>query len=120
MKQRTNIERILRIILERAESPHIVIGPLVQDPRSPWQDTHIVISTAKNGKWECAVVTFEDGDLRNRFIFALSEAAITDRDGMVIHDCDDELYAAELCEALWPGEEITGERKRIEAERTRH
>jgi hypothetical protein len=117
-KERTNIERILRIILERAESPHIVIGPLVQILGEP--HPHIVISTAKNGKWECAVVTFEDGDLRNRFIFALSEAAITDRDGMVIHDCDDELYAAELCETLWPGEEITGVRKRIEAERTRH
>jgi len=35
----------------------------------------------------------------------------------VIHDCDDELQMARLCEILWPCERITDLRKAVERER---
>jgi hypothetical protein len=34
----------------------------------------------------------------------------------IIHDTEDELTAARLCETLWPGEHITALRKAVEAE----
>ena len=36
---------------------------------------------------------------------------------LVVHDTDDELYMAKVCETLWPGERISRIRAEIEAER---
>jgi hypothetical protein len=109
---------IAKFILRYTDSPHIVIGP------ATWQP-----SDGTAGKrWYCTIAASEAGRGRRCDQVCLAGidpqaerteimAAFIPLGALVLHDTDDELYMARLCEALWPGPTITRLRQTVEAER---
>jgi hypothetical protein len=109
---------IAKFILRDTNSPHIVIGPATWQPSDGtagkrWYCT-IAASEAGRGFRCDQVVLSPDSpqEDRGRII-----AAFVAHRPLVIHDVDDELYMARLCEILWPDPKITRLRQTVEAER---
>jgi hypothetical protein len=106
------IERIADHVLRDTNDTNVVIGPLVEREDQPHPYFTIATSEAKRG-FRCDQISINSPELRALVVLALMQ-----RRPLVIHDTDDELYMARLCEALWPGERITTLRKQIERERS--
>lgn len=111
-------EAVRHILRDRADD-NVVVGPLCWRPSDGlcakiW---YFSVGTAGKGSgFRCDQMIVEEGvnghEPRAAFIMAL-----VSRPPIVIHDVDDELHAARLCECLWPGERITKLRERVETER---
>ena len=102
-------------LADRADN-HVVVGPLCWHPNdSGGKDWYVIVATsgAEDGFRHDQIVV-PDGDPSYR---AAVLRELCQRRPLVIHDCDDELYMARLCETLWPSERITDLRKAIERER---
>jgi hypothetical protein len=95
----------------------LVFGPVVTNPLTEgWYFT--ISSAGKEGFRVDQIVTADaDFDMAIAWRNAIKMALMINRRPLVVHDCDDELYMARLCETLWPGEKITALRKALEAER---
>jgi hypothetical protein len=110
-------EIVDRVLHERGDI-HVVVGPLVHRP----DDGHyfIVSSCGEDKDMRCdgVYLAFEPEELRAAVRQDIVLELIARRP-IVVHDTGDELYAAKLCEILWPGERITRIRKAIEQERVR-
>jgi hypothetical protein len=99
-----------------ALSPHIVIGPIVWEAANRKRRWYFTIATAEAG-----VANF---DQIGSDELKLTEAAraslllpLVQSPPVVIHDCDDEVEMARLCEALWPSVKTQKLRLAVEAER---
>jgi len=105
-------------VLRNVNSPHIVIGPAIWQPSdgTAGKRWYVTIAASEAGRgFRCDQVTLSPDspeDDRARII-----TAFVPHRPLVIHDADDELYMARLCEILWPGPKITRLRQTVEAER---
>lgn len=109
------------ILADRADA-HVVVGPLCWRPSDGLSAKIWYFNVATAGKdtgFRCDQIVVEHGGaaasghgMRRAFLVALMS-----RPPIIIHDADDELYMARLCEALWPGERITKLRESVETER---
>ena len=96
-------------------SPHIVLGPIVWQPCDDgarfW---YFVLATANAGLCEVDQIGSRDRAVAEDMRIAVAFAV---RPPVVIHDFDDELEAARVCEMLWPSPKTAKLRAEIEAER---
>jgi hypothetical protein len=110
--------QIAEHVLRNVNSPHIVIGPTTWQPSdgTAGKRWYVTIAASEAGRgFRCdQVILSPDSPEEDR---AGIMAAFVARRPIVIHDVDDELYMARLCETLWPGPEITKLRQAVEAER---
>ncbi len=113
------MEKAVDYILRDTNDINVVVGPTCWRPSDGMAARvwYFVVSTSECGRgWRCdqLVIPPSSDKVAFRAEFLLE---LVRRKPLVIHDTDDELYAARLCETLWPGERITRIRKTIEAER---
>ena len=107
-------------ILGRADGVHVVVGPLRWRPTDGLSGRYwyFVVATADPDRvFRCVQINIPQGneDIGEiRRMQFLSE--LISRLPLVIHDCDDEVAMARLCESLWPGERISQLRAAVEAE----
>jgi hypothetical protein len=110
--------QVAQHVLRNVDSPHIVIGPAAWQPSdgTAAKRWYVTIAASEAGRgFRCdQVVLSPDSPQNDR---ARIMAAFVAHPPLVIHDVDDELYMARLCETLWPGPEITRLRQAVEAER---
>jgi hypothetical protein len=113
-----SVEDFAEYVLRDTTGPEVVVGPVcwrLSDGTTP-RRFYFTVATSDAEGFRCDALwtDAEGGALRARLeLFA----EFIRRGRLVIHDVDDELAMAKLCEALWPGERITAIRKRVEAER---
>jgi myo-inositol-hexaphosphate 3-phosphohydrolase len=90
----------------------------LNDNRTGGHDYFIIAASEQKRGFRCDSIIagegIDGGVLRTRTVLAFAFKA--KNSGLVVHDTDDELYMAKLCEMLWPGERIRV-RKEVEAER---
>jgi hypothetical protein len=114
-------DAIISHTLEGTNDNQVVIGPLVRPPLDKGNDNYFTIATSEAGRgFRLDQITTGDDWKEGLEIRAKAIAAFCFHGagkGMLVHDTDDELYMARLCETLWPGERITRLRKAIEEER---
>ncbi|MFZ3328960.1 MAG: hypothetical protein WA231_25175 [Methylocella sp.] len=104
-------------LLEKSDDLNVIIGPAVHPPiGQDGPDYFIVATSEKNRGFRCDQISVGEGYNRETMRAGLVMALIR-RKPIVIHDTDDELYMAKLCEMLWPGKRITRLREAVEAER---
>lgn len=105
-------------LLTHAHDRQIVLGPVAwikSEGETIWY-FHAITGP----EFQTHSVELEDGSkdeataYRNAVVLAIAR---NQQGGILIHDCDDELYAIRLCEALWPGEEVSRIRAAVEKER---
>ncbi len=118
-------DRIVSHVLAGSNDMQVVIGPLVHPPlgdmRTNGKDYFVIASSEPERGFRCDQLIMGNGlekdgnTYRARIIAAFAQFGIGR--GLLVHDTDDELYMARLCETLWPGERITKLRESIEAER---
>jgi len=112
--------KMVEHVRENADDLNVVIGPAAWQPSDGTTSKvwYFIVATSEKGRgFRCDQIVIADSmgdpdETRRGFI-----AALVRHRPLVIHDTDDELYMARLCETLWPGERITGIRKSIERER---
>ncbi|MFL5267271.1 MAG: hypothetical protein ACJ8AH_11885 [Stellaceae bacterium] len=96
-------------------SPHVLLGPVVRDPRD-------------DGKWYFVVGTGDRFGVHLDCLGAVEEALADELRGslqmamlahppLVVHDFDDELEMARWAERIWPGSKTRKIRSDIESER---
>jgi hypothetical protein len=107
-------------VLADVIEPVVVIGPVVWQPdpdRNGKRRWYFNVSSAGPEGFRTDQLGAEDAALADemRAVFAM---ALVRRRPIVMHDCDDELYMARLCETLWPGPKIQRLRADIERERS--
>jgi hypothetical protein len=116
----SSVAGIVDLALRGSSDNQVVIGPLVWQPSDGAASKvwYFVMSTSEPGRgWRCDQIRIPPGCEGERELYRsklLIEFAR--KPGTVIHDVGDEVYAARLCEALWPGERISRVRKQIEAD----
>jgi hypothetical protein len=96
----------------------VVVGPLTWQPSDGtsakrWYFT--IATSDKNQEFRCDQIVVEEDSAEVDRLAVLLE--LVRRWPLVVHDTDDELHMARLCETLWPGERITKLRQAVEAER---
>jgi hypothetical protein len=95
--------------------PQIILGPVVREPLGEpgW---YFVVASAdqKDARFDKLAAPYQKTctAFRNGLVMGLAQ-----RPPLVIHDMDDELATARLCEILWPSPKVTKIRADIEAER---
>jgi hypothetical protein len=112
----SDLDTVVDSILKDTDDINVVLTPMVWHPSKNGKAWSFTASVSKHGEWHAIKIEDHDyeppGDARS-----MVQVALTSREPIVVHDCDDELYAAKLCERLWPGERITKVRQSIERER---
>jgi len=106
-------------ILKGADDINVVVGPVCWRPSDGTSSKmwYFVVATSETRRgFRCDQLVIGEGadPHEGRAAFML---ALANRGPLVVHDTDDELYMAKLCEALWPGERISNLCKTVEAER---
>lgn len=112
------MREVIDYLLANATDSQIVFGPIVWQPKPEGEGRrwYFMIATCGPDGFRCDSISADDSvQLVEDMRFSLMLAMVAP--GRVLHDTDDELYAARLCETLWPGERITALRKTIERER---
>jgi hypothetical protein len=119
----TSVEKIMEYSIKDAGDINVVVGPSCYMPSDGKQAKrwYFCISTCdrtKRFRSDSVTVDSSWGEglegcekARGSLIMAL-----TARRPRVIHTAEDEVTAARLCEALWPGRHISKLRRAIEAE----
>jgi hypothetical protein len=103
------VEHAIDHVLKDATVNVVCVGPVHLSPSKP-KLYFMVASWGLHG-FRCDQMFVTDPDLRATFVNALAKRRL------VIHDCDDELEMAKLCETIWPGPKITALRQAVERER---
>lgn len=103
--------------LKGANDINVVIGPLSWRPTDGLSAKrwYFIICTSEEGRgFRCDEIIVPEADETYRTGII---AEFVKHRPLVLHDMDDELAMARLCEALWPGDRITNLRKAVERER---
>jgi hypothetical protein len=94
-------------MLERSDDLNVVIGPTVHPPLGQDGPDYFMVATSEKKRgFRCDQISIGEG-YDSETMRAGITMALVRRKPLVIHDVDDELYMARLCETLWPGERIT-------------
>jgi hypothetical protein len=104
--------------LSGANDIHVVLGPIVWRPSDGTsKHWYFIIATSEADRgFRCDQVGGNDRETVKEVRAGVLVELIQHRP-LVIHDTDDELYMARLCEGLWPGKRIAKIRQQLEAER---
>ena len=117
MAKRATIADALDHPLGKATDINVVVGPVQWHPHAEGPRWYFMVATCGPDGFRCDKLDVEgDADEADDVRAALFGALIQRRP-LVVHDTDDELYMARLCETLWPGERITRLRQGVELER---
>ena len=111
------IDELIRFVREcKGASPHIVIGPVVWGPAGGRRRWYFTIASAEAGEANFDQIGSDEPKLtetaRASLLLPLAQSP-----PIVIHDCDDEVEMARLCETLWPSAKTQKLRLAVEAER---
>ena len=112
---------VAEVLRDRDPCPTVVIGPTTWQQPDPREERvwYFVIASGDRGGFFTVKISFgNDAELADRG----RSAALVNfmmRRPIVVHDVDDELYMAQLCEAIWPCPKTSAIRAAIEAERAR-
>lgn len=113
------IKQLVSHVRRNAGDINVVLGPMCwlpgQDGGKEWYFTIASCDKGKQFRLD-KIVTGGDRDEGEEMRACVQMAFVRHRP-LVIHDTDDELYMARLCETIWPGERISKMRADIEAER---
>jgi hypothetical protein len=113
---RDQVERIVAYLRRgKNVSPHIVIGPVVWEPKDDGRFWYFAVATGDGDGAHFDQLGSPERHLAEELRTALLLALIEER-SIVLHDLDDELQMVRLCEALWPSEKTSRVRAGIEAE----
>jgi len=113
----TSIAAAIDHLLRDATDPNVVVGPILWQPHAGGRRWYFIVSTCGPDGLRCDKLDVEgDADKADEVRAGLF-LALVQRRPLVVHDTDDELYMARLCETLWPGERITRLRQGVELER---
>ncbi len=112
------IDNVVASILQnRRGAPHVIVGPVVWRPneagRRQW---YFVLASGDPGFFSVMVGFGDDAELADQ-CRASALVAFLMRKPIVVHDMDDELAMARLCEAIWPCAKTRKVRAGIQAER---
>lgn len=116
------VERFVVHLLDAAISPHVVLGPLVWCPapgESAGKLWYFIAAVCGPAGFRCQRLSADDEDLAAE-ARALTMMVMVDRVPRVprvLHDMDDELAMAKLCEGLWPSDRTRALRAAVERER---
>lgn len=116
----SSVASVVDYALRVAGDNQVVVGPLCWQPSDGAASKvwYFILSTCEKKRgWRCDQVCVPRGEDEDREFYrdrVLMELAT--RRPLIVHDVDDEVYMARLCEALWPGERISRIRKEIEAD----
>jgi hypothetical protein len=100
----------------RRVSPHIVIGPIVWQPKDDGRLWYFVVATRDGPRTRFDQLGSPQKELAEELQSALFVSLIHER-SIVIHSMDDELQMARLCEVLWPSAKTRTIRANSAAER---
>jgi hypothetical protein len=105
-------------VLRGTDDTNVVVSPVVWRPSTKsGREWYFVVAASEPGRgFRCDMFLGPNKETATSSRSALF-AAFLEKGPLVVHDMDDELAWARLCETLWPGERITGIRKQIEADR---
>jgi hypothetical protein len=110
-------ELMARHVLEKSDDINVVIGPVVLAPIGQDGPNYFTVATSERDRgFRYDQISIGEGYDGATMRLGLA-MALARHKPIVIHDVDDELYMARLCETLWPGERITKLREAVEAER---
>jgi hypothetical protein len=115
----STVREVVDVALRDSNSRHVVVGPLVWPPAQGsgaerWYFT-VATSDAEQG-FRCDQVLVPKAEREEMRRSVLVELMRRRPPALVIHDMDDELAMARMCETLWPGERITALRRAVEVE----
>jgi hypothetical protein len=122
IKHDQSVSDIVAYLLKKmGDDLHVVVGPLCWQPSDGTNAKmwYFIVATAdKQRRFHCDQLIGPDEIeaaklIRTAVMLALSRPPSP----LVIHDMDDELQMARLCEVLWPGKRISKLRASVEAER---
>lgn len=112
------VELFVTHLLDGAIGLHVVVGPLLWRP-SPagtgGKRWYFIVAVCGLEGFRSDMLSADDEDLALQ-ARALTMMALIERRPRVVHDTDDELEMAKLCEVLWPGERISALRAAVERE----
>ena len=111
------LHKIADHITDNSGDGTVVVGPICWQPSDGTSAKiySFIVATSdrqKGVRFNRITTAGNPGRVRADFIMALA------RRHVIIHDVDDELYMARLCEALWAGERISKIRQGLEARST--
>lgn len=111
-----NIPAIVEFIRSKSDDSTAVIGPVVWQPsdgeKAKREYFIVAVASKAAGFWVTQVVIQEPQDRTD----IIQELMVT-KPPLIIHTTDDELYMAQLCEALWPSEKTRAIREAVQSER---
>lgn len=105
--------------MDNASEPQIVIGPVLWQPSDGTVSRrwYLMIASSEKGRgFQLGEIAVPDSEIGNIFRSTLFTAPVH-RGPTIVHDCDDELHMARLCETLWPSERTRRLRANVEAKR---
>jgi hypothetical protein len=112
----SDLETVVDAILKDNDDITVILSPMVWHPSKSGKQWSFTASVSKHGEWHSMQIISSDYEPPG-LARSMVQAELLTRKPLVVHDCDDELYAARLCETIWPGERVTNVRKAIERER---
>jgi hypothetical protein len=101
----------------RRVDPQIVIGPVVWELVGDLRRWYFVVASADRKGARFDQLACPNETLAKEFRFAIYMTLLLQKPAIIIHDMDDELEMARLCETIWPSRKTTKIRADIEAER---
>ncbi len=107
---------VVEVLKDRCECPHVVIGPVVWQENRGKREWYFTLASGDPGFFTLMVGFGEDAGLADQ-CRASAFVSFIRRKPIVVHDVDDELAMARLCEAIWPCEKTRKVRAGIEGER---
>jgi hypothetical protein len=96
---------------------HVVIGPVVWQLKGDMRQWYFVVASADEGIIRLDQMASDTKTLAQEFRDVLYVTLIQEKQPIIVHDINDELEMARLCETLWPSPKIRKIRADIEAER---
>jgi hypothetical protein len=107
-----NAEQIVTSALKGATATEVVVGPVLFHPDGSLR-RYFIIATCGSEGFRCEQIIVTRPEDKTAVLSELAKR----QPPLVIHDMNDELAMARLCEELWPGENIKRLRVALEAER---
>jgi len=113
------IRLFVALQLDDETDRHAVLGPVLWRPRADnpaGKNWYFILATCGAGDFRChQLSTGHDQDLADE-ARALAMMVLIERPPLVVHDTDDEVQMARLCESLWPGKRNGALRAAVERE----
>src|SRR6266568_4730545 len=94
---------VVEVLKDRCECPHVVIGPVVWQENQGKREWYFVLASGDPGFFSVMVGFGDEAQLAEQ-CRASAFVSFIMQQPIVVHDVDDELAMARLCETIWPCE----------------